>query len=212
MSYETDEEQLDAIKHWWKRNYIAVLTGTLVIVLAWSGWTFYQSNKHLKAETASSVFKVMQISMQQGTFGDVAREGMKLLTEQPTSPYSAGVSFLLAKNNMQQNNTDEAIANLQWVVDNSTDSSLVLVAKLRMVNVLIDLNKLDEANNILGKIDQQQLATAEQANYAYAKAMVAFKAGDIDLAAKLLQQVVDNKAIPANLANLAQIQLNDLAR
>ncbi len=210
--YETDDEQVAAIKDWWKKNGSQVLIGLLVIVLGWSGWTYYQKNQQVKAETASAIFETMQIRLAQGSFGDVAREGLKLMNEQPDSPYSVGVSLLMAKNSMQKHKPEEALVHLQWVLDNSKDASLKLVAQLRMVNILIDTLKYDEASSLLSGINLAKLVPAEQANVTYSKAMLALKLGKFDEATKALTAVVDNKETSPNLLNLARLQLDDLAK
>ncbi len=210
--YETDEEQVAAIKNWWKENSSSLLITLLIAVLSWTGWNYYQNDKRAKAENASAVFNVMQLSMQQGSFANIAREGMKLIKEQPESPYSSGASLLLAKYNLQQNKADEAIKNLQWVVDNSIDTSLVTVAKLRLAKLLLDLGKIEQAKQTLDAIDDTKLLATDKSNVDYAKASIALKNNQIDQAITLLKKVVGNSKAAGNLKILAQLQLDDLAK
>ena len=212
IRYETDEEQVAAIKNWWKENSSSLLITLLIAVLSWTGWNYYQNDKRAKAENASAVFNVMQLSMQQGSFANIAREGMKLIKEQPESPYSSGASLLLAKYNLQQNKADEAIKNLQWVVDNSIDTSLVTVAKLRLAKLLLDLGKIEQAKQTLDAIDDTKLLATDKSNVDYAKASIALKNNQIDQAITLLKKVVGNSKAAGNLKILAQLQLDDLAK
>jgi predicted negative regulator of RcsB-dependent stress response len=210
--YETDEEQIAAIKDWWNKNSTSLLSTILVVAVGWFGWTYYQNDKRVKAESASTIFNVMEASLAQNKFGDIAREGMKLIKEQPDSPYSAGASLLLAKYHLQQNKTEQAMKDLQWVIDHSTDASLVLVAKFRMVNVLVDLKKNEQANEILDAIQAEKLLPAEQANLAYLKGTLALKENKTDVAILLFKQVVENEKSAANLIRLSQLQLDDLSK
>jgi predicted negative regulator of RcsB-dependent stress response len=210
--YETEEEQIVAIKEWWNKNSKQLISSILVVSLAWLGWNYYQQDKKVKAQRASTIFSVMSTSLEQGSFGEIAREGIKLVQEQPKSPYSVGVSLLLAKYHLQQNKTDEAIQNLQWVVKNSTDAPLALVAKLRLVNLFIDLDKMDEADKILTSINENKLSSTEKARFSYAKAMVELKNSNTDTAVTLLNKVVVNKKATASLISLSQLQLDDLAK
>lgn len=210
--YETDEEQITAVKDWWNKNSTSLLSTLLIVALGWSGWTYYQNDKRVKSETASTIFNVMEVSLDQNKFGDIAREGMKLIKEQPDSPYSAGASLLLAKYHLQQNKTEQAMKDLQWVIDHSVDASLALVAKFRMVNVLVDLKKNDQANDVLNAIQSEKLLPAEQANLAYLKATMALKSKQVDAAIMLFKQVVENKKSATNLIRLSQLQLDDLSK
>ena len=212
MNYETDEEQIAAIKEWWKKNGTKLLIALLVVAGSWSGWTFYQNDKMKKSANASAIFEAMQISLERGNFSDISREGLKLLSEQPASPYAAGASFLLAKHSLQQNKPEEAKNHLQWVVDNSKDPSLVLIAQIRKANLLIDSAQYEQAESLLSAINVADLSKAEQGNLAYAKATVALKTNNITEAISLLTEVVNNSATSANLLNLAQLQLDDLAQ
>lgn len=210
--YETDEEQIAAIKEWWKKNGASIISSVLIVAVSWTGWSFYQKNQQSKSENASAIFNVMQMSFQQGNFGDVSREGLKLLNEQPSSPYSSGVAFLLAKDSHKKNKTEEVIKHLSWVVEHSEDDSLVLIAKLRIVNVYLELEKLDEANATLSGIKSETLTEVEQSTLAYSKAVVALKSNKTSDAIVFLEQVISNKKSNGNLVNLAQIQLDDLAK
>ncbi|HBQ44684.1 MAG TPA: hypothetical protein DD716_03415 [Thiomicrospira sp.] len=212
MNYETDEEQIAAIKEWWKKNGTKLLIALLVVAGSWSGWIFYQNDKMKKSANASAIFEAMQISLERGNFSDISREGLKLLSEQPASPYAAGASFLLAKHSLQQNKPEEAKNHLQWVVDNSKDPSLVLIAQIRKANLLIDSAQYEQAESLLSAINVADLSKAEQGNLAYAKATVALKTNNITEAISLLTEVVNNSATSTNLLNLAQLQLDDLAQ
>jgi len=209
--YETDEEQITAIKAWWKENATSVLSSILIVAVSWSGWTYYQNDQRTKSASASATFEMMQMSMEQGSFGDTAREGMKLLSDQPDSPYSAGASLLLAKHHVEQGKIDEAIVNLNWVVEHSNDGSMVLIAKLRLTNVFLDKGDAWQAENTLKSINLELLSKAEQANFSYSQAMVALKNNQLEEAKKRLKEVVDNKKSATNLSRLAKLQLDDLA-
>lgn len=208
--YETDEEQIAAIKSWWKENSTSILSSVLIVAVSWSGWTYYKNDQLQKSASASAIFEMMQISMEQGNFGDIAREGMKLLSDQPSSPYSTGASLLLAKHHVQNNKMAEAIVNLNWVVDNSTDGSLVLIAKLRLAELFLDKGDALQAENTLKSIDADSLSQAEQASFSYTQAMVALKSDKFEDAKGFLQQVIDNKKSADNLERLAKLQLDDL--
>lgn len=210
--FETDDEQVAALKNWWDKNGTQLLTGVLIIVLAWSGWTYYQKNQIAKASHASTTFEVLQSKMQQGAFGDVAREGLKLMEEQPDSPYSTATALMLAKYELTKGQVDDALKHLNWVVKQHIDDAMVLIAQLRMANIYIDQKQYDQAKDLLASVQADQLVDAEKANYEYVSAQLALKQARFDDARKALQSVVDNAKAPTNLQNIARLQLDDLTQ
>jgi predicted negative regulator of RcsB-dependent stress response len=52
--YETEEEQVAALKDWWKANGTSVISGivaAIIIVGGWNFWKNYQQDKMLQAST-----------------------------------------------------------------------------------------------------------------------------------------------------------------
>ena len=84
--YDTEEEQVEAIKTWWKKNGTQLLTAILVVVLAVSGWRYWTNTQYVNSVNASSINELLQANYQQGSFGEVSREALKLMQEQPESP------------------------------------------------------------------------------------------------------------------------------
>ncbi|HIQ40770.1 MAG TPA: tetratricopeptide repeat protein, partial [Sulfurivirga caldicuralii] len=64
--YETDEEQWEAIKQWWKENGKLIVLAAIVGVGAVTGWNMWQQNQYQKAVLASSTFELLQLKYQQG--------------------------------------------------------------------------------------------------------------------------------------------------
>jgi len=211
-NYETDDEQVQAIKDWWKSNGTALLSGILVVALSWGGWAYWKNNKIANATIASSTFEMLQISMEQNRFGEVAREALKLIADQPKSPYSAGSALLLAKFYVEKDDVDKAMEQLTWVATNAQDDSIKLIGFLRKANLQLQAGNFSEAEYSLVTANDLQLGLAEQANLDYAKASVFLAKGNLVKTAEFLTKVVENKEVSANLLALARLQLNDVAQ
>lgn len=209
--YETDEDQVEALKQWWQKNGTQLLSGILVIVLAWSGWTYWQNTKLSEGLKASAMFEMLQIRQQQGSFGEAMREGLTLMEEQPESPYSTAIAFMVAKHYLEQGKLDLAYENYQWVVNHAPDASLKLVAQLRLVTLYSDQQRFDDAAQLLAQIDETVLSESEKANLAFHRAEIAFNQGDLSAARAGYQSVVDNPSTVDALQNMASIKLADLA-
>jgi predicted negative regulator of RcsB-dependent stress response len=211
MKYETEEEQVEAIKNWWKQNGTQLLLGILVIVLVYTGWQYWQNKKYAESVYASSVFEAMQVRAEQGQLGDVAREGLKLMEEQPDSPYSTGVALLLAKFYMEKGEKDRVVENYQWAVEHASDASLKTVAQLRFARYYADQKQFDKAQAQLDTIKVAGLVPAEKANYDYVSGTLALFQGKTAEAKKLFTSVMENKEADDNIKAVAQLQLDDLS-
>lgn len=208
---ETEDEQVQALKDWWKKNGTSLLSGVLVIVLGWSGWTYWENNRIAQASNASAIFEVMQMKSSQNQLGDVLRDGLKLMEDQPESPYSSAVALMIAKYHFDKNEMDQAIENYQWVEQNTTDHSLKFIAQTRLVSVLIQADKLADAEKVLASVSVDTLSAGEQANLDYRMAELAIAQHAFEEAQTRLTKVIENTSAPANIANLARLKLDDLA-
>ncbi len=208
--YETEEEQIEAIKTWWKKNGTALLSGLLVIAISFSGWRYWDQTKTAEASNASATFEVLQMNMQNGTFGEVSRDALKLMQEQPESPYAAAAALMAAKYSFDKGELDEAQDHLKWVISNSTDKALQHVATIRLARMLADKKEYAQAKSVLDGVDENALLPAERGNYDYTSGLLALAESDVPGAKDAFKRVIDNAEASKSLKGIAQIQLDDL--
>jgi predicted negative regulator of RcsB-dependent stress response len=209
---DTEDEQLEAIKAWWKKNGSQLLTVILIGVLAFSGWRYWTNTKMVESTNASSLFEVLQGSMQQGQFGEVSREALKLIQEQPESPYALGAAMLYAKYSLEKGEDEEAIKHLTWVSETTEDAQVRHLALLRVARIQADKQLFVEAEKSLMALSQANLVNAEKANFDYISGLVALAQSKADVAQKSFQDVMANADAEKNLLGLAQVQLDDLSK
>lgn len=210
--YETEEEQVEAIKSWWKKNGTSLLTAVLVFAVSFSGFRYWQNYTQVQSMNASSTFEVLQLNMQQGSFGEVSREALKLMQEQPDSPYASAAAMLMAKYSFSKGETAEAQQHLEWVETNSQDAVLKRTAKMRLARILADQKQYDEAMSVLSSVQVDSLNGAEKAHFDYLSGLIALAQQDMKGAAYGFRGVVDNEDASKTLKGLAQIQLDDLPK
>ncbi|MBN2648088.1 MAG: tetratricopeptide repeat protein [Thiotrichales bacterium] len=210
--YETEEDQIEAIKSWWKKHGTTLLTGVLVVVLAFSGWRYWSNSQYVASANASATFEALQTRADQGAFGEVAREALKLMQEQPDSAYAVAAAFMYAKYELDQGKVDVALEKLTWVVDNAQDPELKALAKLRKARIYLDQKNVSAADLLLAELKKSPLSQAEQANVAYVAGLSALQQSQSESAREAFTAVLDNPKADENLRGLAQIQLDDLAQ
>lgn len=208
--YETEDEQVEAIKVWWKKNGTLLLSGLLVVVIAVSGWRYWTSSQYVESANASTLFEALQANMQRDNFGEVSREALKLVQEQPDSPYAVGAAMMSAKYSLDKGETEEALTHFSWVSDNAKDAQLRNTARLNMARIQIDLQNFEAAKEQLSFLEKANLKGAEKSTLDYVFGLMALAQENSADAQVAFKRVVDNEQTEKNLFGLAQVQLDDL--
>lgn len=149
--YETEEQQVEAIKSWWKENGTAVITGVFLGVTAlvgWRGWDWYQEKQ---ANEASDLYTIMQQSVITNDSDAILSQADTIRANYKSTPYASLATLHEAKVHAQNGNLEEAESSLRWVIDNSKQDSVQEIARLRLARVLVSVNKLDEAETMINR-------------------------------------------------------------
>ncbi|WP_127470288.1 YfgM family protein [Thiomicrorhabdus aquaedulcis] len=210
--YDTEEEQIDVIKTWWKKNGTWLLSSILVIAVAFSGWRYWSNSQMAQAVNASALFEVLQANLQQGTFGEVSREALKLVQEQPESPYAAAAALMYAKFSFDNGDMDSAKSNLLWVAEHAQDTTLQSLAYLRLARIQADQKAFSDAQATLDAVAKMNLPTAQKSLYDFVTGQIALSQGKTEQAYQSFDSVVKNSDSDKSLQGLAQIQLDDLSQ
>lgn len=210
--YDNEQEQLDAIKAWWAKYGTMVLSALLVVVLSFSGWRYWQAHQYSKSANASAIFEVLSMSQDAGAFGEVSREARQLMQEQPRSPYSGASALMLAQFNWERGETEQSIADLQWVLDNPQSAEIKHVAGLRLARLHIQLQDYTQAQAVIDQLSAQAQVNAERANIDYIVGLLAQAQNQPEQAYQAFKRVVDNEQGAADLRNLSQLFMDDLVQ
>ena len=150
-TYQTEEEQVEAIKKWWKENGKSVIGGIVVgfaIIGGWQGWQGYRQNQ---GEAASQVYDAMRVAARSANFDKSLEEGKRLIGEYGDSAYGHFAALELAKLAYQRGEKSVARNHLRWVVDSAPDEGLREVARLRLGTLLLDMDELPALENLLAE-------------------------------------------------------------
>ncbi len=147
-TYQTEEEQVEAIKSWWKENGKSVIGGVvlgLAVVGGGKGWVEYQ---RVQAENASAYFEGFSQAAFSGDLETAERRGKTLLDEYKGAAYADFAALELAQLQYNAENKDKARAHLQWVLDNSKQEAISQLAKVRLARLMLDMKAYDEASSL----------------------------------------------------------------
>jgi len=149
-TYQTEEEQVEAIKKWWKENGKSVVGGIVLgfaVIGGWQGWQGYQRNQ---GEAASMHYDVMRQAVQLDQIEQAIENGKRLISDHGSTAYASFAALELAR--LAYNRGEPAVArgHLQWVVDAAPDPALRDLARLRLGRLLLDSGELDALQQLLG--------------------------------------------------------------
>jgi len=204
VTYETDEQQVEALKAWWAANGNAILVGAglgLAVILGWQGFQKYQADKAAEAsDLYGAIAASTEVSEQQASFDT-------LKGDFSGTPYAGLGGLTLAKNLVEAEDYATAASTLEWVSDNAVEDDIAALAALRQARVLLQLNELDAA-----------LAALPAVPVAGFVSMQADIRGDILLAqgkkdeARVAYQEAKNSGGVVSDSQFLQMKLDDLAQ
>ena len=150
-----EQEQLDALKAWWKDNGNYVLGALLIVVVAmggWRGWQYYQSKQASEEATLYAGFIRQLESNDAKRVNDAAAA---VMDKYAATGYAARAALLAAQVNEQGQvngqgrDAARAKTQLQWVIDHAGEAALKDVARLRLAAVLLDETNYADALKLL---------------------------------------------------------------
>lgn len=140
-----EQEQLDAVKHFWKR-YGNLITWVLILVLgsyaAWNGWNWWQRDQATKA---GAMFDELDKAAQAADADKTNRIFNDLKDRYPGTAFAQQGGLLSAKVQVENGKPDVAQSTLAWVAANATEAEYQTIARLRLAGLLLDEKKYDDA-------------------------------------------------------------------
>ncbi len=157
--FETEEQQVEALKRWWSENGRAVMLGIglgLAMIFGFRGW---QGHKESAAQDASGEYTDIMQSLERSDEGEQFLGLVKNIREQHgDSPYAALASLAEARFQVEQDQLPEAETALRWAIDNGSFREIVPVAKLRLARVLKAQDKHQDALDVLDTVSSTSYA------------------------------------------------------
>jgi predicted negative regulator of RcsB-dependent stress response len=160
--YVTDQEQVEALKRWWKANGKSVVTGVIIGLAVVSGGKWWFARQQNLAELASQQYEQVLLAEQQGDKNAALQQGGVLLEKYPDSNYAALTALVLAKLKVDQNDLDGARFYFQWVVDHAPGDQIKDVARLRLARVLLAKGDRAGALQAVEAVDVKAFAAPAQ--------------------------------------------------
>jgi len=186
--HATEEQQLAAAREWLKQNGSSIVVGLILgfaVLFGIRAWFAWQENQ---AQQASELFATLIHALDTGDTQTVTDQAGMLIADHADSGYAAMAALAVAKVRIEEGELEAARAQLQWVLDNSNAGYLRDTARLRMARVLMAMNDLDAADQLLRQTDNDP---AQAALFAEARGDIYQQRGDQELAARSYREALD---------------------
>lgn len=222
--YRTDEEQVEALKRWWKEYGSTVLTAIALSMAIIFGYQYWQQSTRNTQEAASAAYDQLveaQKAWQQAEPGSEA-QAQQLKTMQhhietlhedhEDTVYAQFANLLKAKLAMDAGKAPEAESALRWVLDQSPNKPITALTQLRLARVLMAQGNNDEALEVVQDISDidsgiQKVAQQELMGDLYASK------GELKQAREAYQAAIDanengrpNPTLKMKFDNLAMVE------
>jgi len=144
-----EQEQLDELKHFWKR-WGDLITWVLIAVLAgyaaWMGWQSYSAKQ---AAQSAALYDTVERAAMGGDMAVLDRSVTDIKDKFASTTYAQQAALLAARVYQDKGRKADAKVQLAWVIDKASDEGYQALARLRLAGLLMDEKAYDEARKHL---------------------------------------------------------------
>ena len=139
--YQTEEQQVEAIKGFWKENGTAVIAGLALGFAGFIGFNYYKDAQLAnEVETSDAYQTVMESAGKEDTL--FSANANKFITENKDSSYASLTAFALAKEASSHKDWPQVAIHLNTAIENAKNQGIKAIASIRLARVQIQLDLL----------------------------------------------------------------------
>lgn len=143
--YMTEDEQIAAIKAWWKRYNSVIIISVSVLMLTLSGLKLWSAHKEKIVQQASNTYELFVVAYSNHDNKAVRGYASQLIKEYGQTVYADAARLTLAKLYAEKTDYVKAGAQLSQVAERSKVSTLKQIAKIRLARIFVAQKLYDQA-------------------------------------------------------------------
>jgi predicted negative regulator of RcsB-dependent stress response len=136
--YETEQEQVEALRRWWQENGKALILGVVIGLGGLFGYRAWQDHRATEAVLAADLHATVLGALERGQTATVVADSTRLRSDYAATPYAALASLAEAKALVDDGDLAAARVALTWVVEHADQEEVAAVARLRLARLLLD--------------------------------------------------------------------------
>ena len=148
-NYETEEQQVEAIKKWWSENYKMAIFLTIIGLGSIVGVQQWKQKQTVNAQTASMEYDHILQVVKENKDESISQQVEIMLNEYPDYTYAALSAMLEAKQMIEAGKLAEAEEKFRWVINNSKAQNLQHISRIRLATLLSAQDKNEAALKVL---------------------------------------------------------------
>jgi len=144
-----EQEQVAALKSWWKEygTLVTVALAAASLTLAgWQGWRYYQWSQ---SNSAVTLYEQLDQAERAGDHKKVRNIAGEITGKYGGTAYGAYAGLAAARASFESGDLAAARTQLQWVIDRAKEAEVRDLARLRLAGVLLDEKNPAEALKLL---------------------------------------------------------------
>ena len=204
--YLDEKEQIEEIKSWLKENWIALVAGVIVGFAGLISWNWYQDSVYERNTQALAIFDQAQQELTLGNFDSALAMLQNLRSNYNSSPYTDFLGLLYSTYLLSNGNTADAAVEIEYVLNNTSDEYLQLIATWRLARVNVEMTNYDRALELV-----QNKNHPLSANFTELEGDVYFFRGEFDLASTTYMSILSDPNINSVDLNILMLKINNLA-
>ncbi len=201
-----EQEKLDALKAWWKRQGSFVAGVVVLVAIGIAGVQAYRYWRNTQALKASQVYAQLDQAVRDNDAKKVREVAGQISEKFASTGYAAMAALAAAKASFEAGDLKGASAQLKWVVDHSDDEELRAIARLRWAGVMLDEKNYDAA---LAQLSEKHPASFE-ALFADTRGDVLLVQGKREDARRAYQLALEKSPADNAYRPVIQVKLDDL--
>ncbi|MBU2979151.1 tetratricopeptide repeat protein [Alteromonas sp. C1M14] len=148
--FATEEQQVEAIKKFWKDNGVAIVIGALLGLGGLWGWRYYSDTQRVAKEDASVAYQSAVVAVEDKGQAD---ELTAFVNDTANAGYATIAGLVAAQQAVNTGDLEKAESLLKGVQNETPDEHIATMAAIRLARVQLELGNTDAAMATLNSLD-----------------------------------------------------------
>jgi predicted negative regulator of RcsB-dependent stress response len=202
----SDDEQVEALKKWWKENGTAVVVGVvlgLTLVVGFWKWRDFRENL---AFEASDKYVQFTEALAEKNSEQMNEHYQTLISEYSGTTYAVLAAMQMSRQAVEKNDLEKASSELNWALKHVNQDAMTHLVRVRLARVLLAQNKPDEVLTLLAGLKP----SAFDAEYAEIRGDVYRQKGNVTEARKEYEMALSSTLYSGKRRDYVKMKMSDL--
>lgn len=150
--YDSEEQQVEALKAWWKENQNSVIIGAVLGTALIMGWNYWQEQKQKQAEQASALYSELLNFASKDKKDSAEKVSEQLIKQHSSTAYANYATLMQAKIKVTAGDLEGAKKILAAQMKKG-DKTLQNVARIELVRLMLATKEYEKGLQLIAEVD-----------------------------------------------------------